>query len=170
MQPKHANSWGYTLIEILVVLFIISLVAGTVLVHFKSNDHKQLEILANSLEQTLIFAEEQAILQSLVLGLSFNQQLYQFSFLQTTNDGEQRWVTIQDDSPLRPQAFDNNINIVVNVAGQQMNNDKKSQIPSIVISNGGEFTPFVIYIGKKNQKPQYVISGDVDGSIHKQVL
>jgi general secretion pathway protein H len=163
---------GYTLIEILVVIFIISLVTSVAVLSIGRNENKQVEAFANQLTQMLSFAEEQAMLQPNVLGLSFNKHSLQFSSLQIEQDGtKQNWIPL-NDNVLGKRDFPGDIEIGIQVGNALANNDDQTvkDVPQIIISTNGDFTPFTIYVGRKGKKPLYVISGDENGTVTNKEL
>lgn len=167
---KHrAETNGYTLIEILVVIFIISIVTSVALLSIRQNENKQMETFANELTQAMQLAEEQAMLQPMVMGLSLNDNSFQFSSY-LKDEKNTNWIPL-DDSALGKHRIPRNIQLGVEVASQKNDADKeKKNIPQIIISTNGDITPFVIYVGKKGQKPRYAIKGDADGSITNKAL
>jgi general secretion pathway protein H len=166
------NARGYTLIEILVVLFIISIVTSVALLTISRNQNKQLETFANQLAQTMALAEEQAMLQSVVLGLRLDDHSFHFASLQQAIEGEKKagWSPLQD-TILGQHPIPSDIQLAVQVGGQKIVSDHNTKlVPQVVISTSGEITPFTIYIGKKGEKPRYTISGDADGNITNKAL
>lgn len=155
---------GYTLIEILVVLFIISIVTGVGLLSIRYNENKQLESLANKMSETLQLAEEQALLQPMVLGLSIDQEKMQF-FQSEKNE----WLPIQDQI-LKQQMIPGQFQMVLATKTSQAQEIDKKPRPQIIISTNGDITPFTIYLGKKGEKPKFAISGDADGTISTTAL
>ena len=81
MKPARKTKAAYTLIEILIVLFIISIVTGVAILHVRYNENKQIETFANRFVGLVRLAEEQAMLQPAVLGLSIRYNRFQFSQL-----------------------------------------------------------------------------------------
>lgn len=162
---------GYTLIEILIVLLIISIVTGMALLTISHNVNKQLEIVASELVQTMTLAEEQAILQPSVLGLSLSKHSWQFSSLQPYADGKKnRWAPLHD-AMLGEKNIPDAIQLDVNVGEQRVaSSQDETPHPQIIISTNGDITPFTIYIGQKGKKPRYAITGDADGHVTSQLL
>ncbi|TAK75190.1 MAG: type II secretion system protein GspH [Gammaproteobacteria bacterium] len=136
---------GYTLIEILIVLFITSIVTSVALLSLHRNENKQVESLANELTQMLTLAEEQAMLQPSVLGLTIGADRFQFTRLQ-----KDRWVPVEEHAI--PE-------------GMQLRLEGE-----VIISMNGDITPFTLYVGKKGEKPRYAVRGDVDGTITSKAL
>jgi general secretion pathway protein H len=158
---------GYTLIEILVVLFIISIVTSVALLSIGRNQNKQVEAVANELAQMLSLAEEQAMLQPAVLGLAVNEHRFGFYSLQpVTEKKKDQWLALKDNV-LGAHTVPDNIALSITAQGQQ---EVAPNTPQIIISTNGDITPFSIYIGKKGEKPLYVVSAAADGSISKQAV
>jgi general secretion pathway protein H len=162
MQPVTiARQVGYTLIEILVVLFIIGIVSGVTLLTISHSHHKTVEVFANQLTQTLTLAEEQAMLQPAVLGVSIHNNLLQFSMLKTIAN-RVTWVPLTDKAfqPVTP----NNLAISFHSAAEKENS------PQVIISTNGDLTPFTLYVGIKGEKPRYKITGDANGKVTANAL
>lgn len=175
---------GFTLIELLVVIFIISIVTSVALLSVSRNDNKRLESFTNELVQTVTLAEEQAMLQPTVLGLSVGQDSFQFSTYHAVVDKKiNPWTPIKDRL-LGKRAIPDGIEVSVMVGGKrsgstdETDEDKSDsddeaaaiKVPQIIISTNGDITPFTIYIGKRGKQPRYVINGDADGNITSRSL
>ncbi len=163
---KHC---GYTLIEILVVLLIISIVSSVALLSIHRNENKEIEIFANNIAQTIQLASEQAMLQPMILGLALDNRGFYFSRLQINPQGEEDWLLMKD-SILSRQSVPSNIEVRMDIAGSRWFAAKDEKNPPIIISTNGDFTPFTIYIGKKGEKPKYAISGKANGQITNKIL
>lgn len=167
MKKAH----GFTLIEILVVLFIISIVSTVALLSISRNSNKQIETFANELAQTITLAEEQALLQPAVIGVRVKNDVVEFSAYHPPVPAEKNktasWELIQDDV-LGKHAIPSSVAVKVEMANahpsDSAENEEKQQ-PQIIISTNGDVTPFTIYVGKQDEKPRYVIKGEADGTI-----
>lgn len=163
---------GYTLIEILIVLFIISIVTSMAFLTIGSNENRQLESFANELTQILTLAEEQAMLQPSVLGLSLNEHSFQFaSYDSVTDEKTKVWTPLQDKL-LGRQRIPRGVALSVEVGEKRTGSVQESEKnnPQIIISTNGDITPFTIYVGKPGEKPRYAIRGDADGSVTNKLL
>ncbi len=168
MIKTRRSTQGYTLIEILIVLFIISIVTTVGLLSIGNNDNRQMKSIANELTQILVLAEQQAMLSPKVLGLTVNKHALQFSSLQSAVNGKKNtWLPLQD-SVLKSYNVPNNIQISIK-ENDHADEEQKSH-PQIVISTNGDITPFTIYVGKQGEKPYYAIVGNADGSVTNESL
>lgn len=165
-------SWqkGYTLVEILIVLFIISIVTSVALLTIGHNDNKKMEAFANELTQMVTLAEEQAMLQPAVLGVTFNQHSFQFASLQmAADDKKNNWVAFQD-TVLKQQTIPHGIQVTIHNGQESSSNKSENKNPQIIVSPNGDVTPFTIYIGKVGKKPSYAVVGDANGRVTSQAL
>jgi general secretion pathway protein H len=164
---------GYTLIEILIVLLIISIVTSVALISISRNDNRRLKTFAEEFEQIVVLAEERAMLQPEVMGLLFHEHSFQFARLDLeNNDKKNSWLPIQE-AALSKHVIPDNIQMVLEVGQSHINfseENTKKNLPQIIISTNGDLTPFTLYIGKKGEKPRYAIVGDADGNVTNKLL
>lgn len=156
MVPKR----GYTLIEILIVMVIISIVGSMALLTISRNQSSRLQNFSKELTNLMLLAEEQAMLRPAVLGLEVKQNSYQFFQYQD------QWKPLNDKT-LIERPFPSNAQIRLEIQGKTTNpieNDDAPK-PQIIFSSNGDVTPFVISVGKKNAAPLYTIKGSLDGNI-----
>ncbi len=155
---------GYTLIEILVVIVIISIVSTVALLTVGHNQNRRMESVARQFTQMLTLAEEQAMLQPAVLGLSVTGSSFQFLTYQT------HWVPLQDKALASHSLPDNIVLTLMNSRQLEDTDDSDEVTPQIVISTNGNVTPFTLYIGKQGEAPRYVVTGEADGTIESHML
>lgn len=160
---------GYTLIEILVVMLIISIVTSVALLSIGRNSSRQLEAQAAELTQLISLAQEQAMLQPAVLGLSLSGHEYHFMSLQQAAAGKKHaWVPVTDEA-LRKHVLPGDISIELTVKGSLAEHEK-SGVPQIIISPNGDITPFSIYLGRDGGSTRYVITGEANGNLANKKL
>jgi general secretion pathway protein H len=173
MKSTERLSRGFTLIEILVVLFIISIVTTVALLSISRNENRQLEAFTKEFIQRVTLAEEQAMLQPSVLGLAIQGNAYQFARYQPAQGEKKSFWQPTQDSLLGNYVIPGGIELNVEVGGQKMvmeKDDSEKHSPQIVISTNGDITPFTIYVAKTGKSPRYVINGDADGNITSKLL
>lgn len=159
---------GYTLLEILVVLVIISIVAGMAILTVGHNDNKQLQAFTQQLAQTLTLAEEQALLQPATLGLELTAHSFRFYEYRQTQ-ASPSWEPLADRE-LGLHEIPHDIEISLQIADKVLPLEKLAgKAPSLLISTNGTLTPFTILIGKKDKPPSYELIGHADGSVTSQV-
>lgn len=162
---------GYTLIEVLIVILIISIVTTATLMTISRNENRDIEMFAKEITQMVSLAEEQAMLEPNVLGISLASHSVQFASLgKDTETKKPVWLPL-NDHVLNRAVIPGNIQISLEVAGKvvELNGVSKS-IPQIIFSTNGDVTPFVMYVGKKGKKPRYAITADADGNVSSTSL
>lgn len=161
---------GYTLIEILIVLFIMSIVAGAALLSIGHNKNKQLETVQNELAERLNLAEEEAMLKPAVLGLVLEPHGFYFvSYQKPKKNKPASWIPVQD-AALSRYTFSDQIELSLLGPHKEDQEDAMPNQPQIIISPNGELTPFTLHIGMAGVDARYAMIGEADGSIEEQNL
>lgn len=161
-DPSHLINQGFTLIEILIVILIISIVSGIAALTISRNQQKQYEYLAKSFTHLITLAEEEAMLRPATLGLAFTSESYQFfEYQDKAIKNATRWIA-QTDKLYGRHAYSSNIKLTVKVQGKEIPLDGQ---PHLIISASGDVVPFIILIGKEDQEPSYQVTGFADGNI-----
>jgi general secretion pathway protein H len=174
-RVKHKLG-GFTLIEILIVLVIISIVSTVAIMSLKANDNRKIQSFSNELGQLMSLVEEQAMLRPAVLGVKITNDHYQFLIFHSDakmKKGESPWALLEDDKLLGVQDVPDDIalKIVTSDVHEKQADDQADTItPQIVFSTSGDITPFAIYVGAQGKEPRYVIRGEADGTIKTQSL
>ena len=180
----RAAAQGFTLIEILIVMLIISIVGGVAMLSISVNQTTRYKNLAQQITALLALGEEQALLQDAVYGLGFSAkafQYYQFDVNKTPHwqpltdkvmgkrtipDGVQ--ISVQVQGKLLPLLKDETNNDSDNV---DLNKDAFAGVkPQIIFATNGDILPFTILIGKTGSLPRYQITGNANGSIESAAL
>lgn len=167
---------GYTLIEILIVILIISIVTSVALLNINNNKNRRIESFANEFLQMMTLAEENAMLQPQILGVTLSDHAIRFlAYESAAIEKKNKWQPWQNDS-LSPLNVPDDIELRLvtltsSVSATKIDaNDDDQTIPQIMLSTNGDVTPFTLYVGKKGEKPRYAISADADGNISNKLL
>ncbi len=93
---------GFTLIEILVVLFIIGITLGFAMLAFGDfGGKRRIIVAAEQFANYIKFIQQDAILETATLGIRMDQRGYQVFRFQPP----QRWVPVPKKSVFRPSIF-----------------------------------------------------------------
>lgn len=162
---------GFTLIEILIVILIISIVSSIAVLTISHNQNKRMEYFANDLADLISLAEEEAMLRPAVLGLVFTKNQFQFYEYQPAAKKNNLWVVLGNDPTFHPHDLPSDIKVTLKIEGQIVPpaEDLKNVFPALIISGTTDITPFIILIGKKNGEPRYQIKGNANGMISADV-
>jgi general secretion pathway protein H len=154
---------GFTLVEILVVMFIIGIIVTVVgLSGGGARERHALREEALRLQQLVSLAAEESVLGSQQIGIEFRSDGYQFMTL----DG-QRWRLIDDGGSLRPRGIESDITLTLSVEGQAddlsaLGADDSDLRPQVLLLSSGEATPFSIEL-RNRSAGRYTLAVDSVG-------
>lgn len=98
-QIQHIRHQGFTLIEILVVVVLISIMMGVMLMNFSPGGDEELaQEESLRLQNLLRFAHEQSVIRGEEIGLRVFENAYRFMRL---DEETEEWFAIIDDKLLR---------------------------------------------------------------------
>lgn len=157
---------GFTLIEVLVVMLIVSIVTTVALLSVGRNQTKQMQGVINAFTQSLSLAEEQAMLAPTKIGLSVNNEGWQYWVYQEKPIAQ--WQPDTTDG-LGSYSLPDQLTITLQVLSQANVKDINGE-PQIIITSNGDITPFVLRVGERGKKPKFQVQGRVDGFIQDEVL
>lgn len=110
------HSKAFTLVELLVVLLVLSLVAGVAV--FSMGIYKDTHNLENStqaLSSRLRLAQMEALFEQEAIGIALDERGYRFY---RKDLAESRWELIKDDSFFRPESFPSHTQLSLIINGE----------------------------------------------------
>lgn len=157
--PKKLK--GFTLAEIIIVVFIIALIATVILLRFRTPTFDTTpQAQANQILRFMEIVQEQAILQPAVLGIKFSDHEYQVFQLHHENNQDE-WISLVDKNAFwKAKKIPNHI-----VVHLQTNQEGDNFSPNLIFLPSGEVTPFILEIKEKDDERAYVIRGDDAGNL-----
>jgi len=151
---------GFTLIEIMVVLVIMSIAAGFAVISLDFNNVEDtLEEEAKRIAALSQLANDEAILQGRELALQIDDEGYRFLRLE-----DKTWEVIENDKLLRSRELTEGIQIDLNVEGIT-NSQAKALGPLIIFYTSGEQTAFELNLIGPNREFEYRLKGDTQGRL-----
>jgi general secretion pathway protein H len=159
--PAAARGRGFTLLEILVVVFIIGIVLSLATLAFRDDIDDRLQTEARRLAALLTLASQEAVLQGSELAVAFTPRGYRFQVLE-----EGQW-TDAADAILRERQLAEDLTLFVEIEGettQPAEKDAEKQPPRVYLLSSGEITPFTLTLKHTNSTATYQLSGDFGGS------
>ena len=155
------KSLGFTLIEIMVVIVIVSILVGAVSLTFPRSTDDLLKEDADRFSELISLFEDEAILESRDLAVAINDSGYSF-----LSKKDKTWSVFSDE-PFKPRKLSGKVISKLYLEGDSIKlEDKGKTKPQIVIYSSGEMTPFVYSFGYKNGS-QVSIDVDAGGTIKK---
>jgi len=153
---------GFTLIEILVVLFIVSIMTGIAVVNLpRFTQTGDFDTEANRLKVVLEMLREEALVQANEYGLRPERKGYQFFIY---NEMHQVWELLQE-RPFTSRTLPADIRLSVRVEGHELQFGEEDAPPILILSSG-EITPFELRIeSDKDDDLQRTLESDGYGAI-----
>ncbi|MFT5807066.1 MAG: general secretion pathway protein H [Moritella dasanensis] len=168
MQDRTHQEAGFTLLEIMLVIFLMGImVTGVVMTMNTAGPDRQLKQEAARFVGVLELAEEEALLSSIEMGLVITEQEYQFVYL----DDKDRWTAFTDSKIFSKKELKEDMILSFELAGLKAENsflgsrklfeddeglfedkgglfeddDKEARIePDIFIYSSGEISDFTL--------------------------
>jgi len=151
---------GFTLLEVLAVLFIIGIVASFAGLSVGQSSSRAAQNEAERLYGLVRVAGEESVLQGRELAIEFTKQSYRF--LELTNDNQ--WVLIEEDALFRERKLPPDVNIELLVEGAVANFGDEKNLPRIFILSSGELTDFELNFNLDDEKA-YTLRGVINGQL-----
>lgn len=159
------RSRGFTLLEILVVVFVISITVTVILLNVSLvNPERRIKNVSQQAVKLIRFAHQQAILEQKNLALSLTKKGYEF----IRYDGE-NWVKFENKR-LRPKPFDEKIKSELEVEGRLIQPQKKKLQPHILILASGELSVFKWTLEDTQYDISVLIQGQYNGDVSEEQL
>jgi general secretion pathway protein H len=152
LTAARARSLGFTLIEIMVVVFIIGLITAAAVITFGGEQRDtELDREAERLDALFDYVREQAELQTRDYGFRVNNVGYSFVVFDVLQN---QWRTADEDDALRQREFPEGLEPQVVVDGRRIVLDQKKRDleefkPQIMIFANGDLTSFEISLRRE---------------------
>ena len=156
-KMRYHNS-GFTLIEILVVMVIVSIIMGIVVVQLPSSTTTvELKLESDRLVALLTMASDEAVIRGRELGFDIENDRYSFyEFREATED----WVAMED-APYQARRVTEGIELLLKLEGRTALLETEGVIPPILLLSSGEVTPFDLTVyHSRDLESGYIISTD----------
>jgi len=143
MNQSRYTHPGFTLIEVVVVMLLLAIIAGTVGINLAKDPTSELREEAERLAILINVARDQAILEGRFYGIRFNETGYEFTRLNIK--GELNIVS--DDVLLRKREFSGDIQLTeISIDG------KSTEISGsgFLVTPVGQYPAFIVSLSNKD--------------------
>lgn len=156
---------GFTLIEVLIVLVIISVVATGVTLTVGHNRVWTQKAFVDEVSEVLSLAQEYAILQTATVRVIVNDNHIRFQKLQFDDKRpEGYWVQV-DEPYLQALPIPSGLTVRLETQIPHSDEEKNDVAPFVVISMNGDWTPFSLWIGREGERALYHLTGVRGGAL-----
>ena len=149
MKAKLHHNAGFSLLELLVVIFIIGISLKFVTLSFGDSQAERMSHKSQQLAALIELAKEQAIFNSQELGLLFTKDSYKFYKMDiaTNKNKEEKtiWLPIEDDRILSKRTLPDGLKYELFLEGVQVTfaaSKLKEVTPHVFILSDGSLSPF----------------------------
>jgi general secretion pathway protein H len=167
LNDRRTNkSKGFTLLEVLVVMLLISIILTIALLNLDTRrSDEEIYEQARRLTRQIELASQESLIKSWELGLLIQSDYYQFFRFD-----EQEWKPVQHDILGKYQIPDN-MEMLLTLEGlsENLQKDTNKATPQIMLLSSGEHTPFEITFRSITDYDSVVsISGTLIGKLTLQ--
>lgn len=151
------NGYGFTLIEVLVVLLILSVVAAFATLSINSYlRNREIRLLTEQLKISIPVARNQALLTANTLGLFITPHSYRYYQFRIENNQKGQWLPIKTNHILNGSQLSQGLTLVVKSELNPETILKSTTIsPQIIFFNDGSLTPFRLDVLNNKQQIIY---------------
>jgi general secretion pathway protein H len=152
LRALRARSAGFTLLELMIVVFIVGLVtAGAIIAFGGQRGDTELERETQRLNALFDYVREQAELQTRDYGFRINNLSYSFVVFDVLQN---QWRPVDEDEALRERKFPQGIDPAVVVDGRRIVLDRKKPgitdfAPQVMIFANGDLSSFEIFLKRE---------------------
>ena len=158
-----SSSNGFTLFEIIVVVFIIGIIVSFASLSVGQHGDRYVENEAKRLHHLLRLATEEAVLRSQELSLILSSSGYNFEILQGP-----KWEPIVDDPFFREREFSELVTVKLEVDELEVNLSDSEKPAQIYLLSSGELMPPFTLTLKGEGEMVYRITGNFTGQVQYQ--
>lgn len=162
IEDKNLNirDSGFTLLEMLVVIFIIGLTFTIATISIGQKGSQVVRDEAERLNGLMLLASEEAVMQGREMAVEFSNEAYSFYELGADN----QWLPISDDKLFRERVLSPDIKIELVIEGEKASFEDKKNLPRLFVLSSGELTPFTLTLSI-DEGEAYILQGAIDGKL-----
>ena len=151
---------GFTLLELLAVLFIIGIIVSFAGLSVGQRTSRAAQDEAERLYGLVRVAGEETVLQGRELAVEFTRESYRFLELSSDN----QWASIEEDTLFRERKIPPEVNVELSIEGAAASFGDEKNLPRIFVLSSGELTDFEISFNLPDEKA-YTLRGTIDGKL-----
>lgn len=154
---KRAAQSGFTLLEVLVVVTIISVMAGAALLSMSGNSVRRVQAEAERLQQIMQMAADEAIFQKMEMGMQLTSHSY--SFMQY--DAVSRSWKKLTEKPFRAYDVPEDITLSLTENKKTLPLTATHDQPALVFLSNGEMTAFTLSLSAPSSPAALLVADGI---------
>ncbi|MEA3291615.1 MAG: type II secretion system minor pseudopilin GspH [Pseudomonadota bacterium] len=144
---------GFTLLEMLLVVFLIGLTAGYIVLKMDRDEDQIARLEANRFATLLNHIRDESVLTGRPLAVEVDDFEGTYRFLRLDKD---KWASVDNDTVLRERRFPDFLEVefkLLQKAGkdEQKKGKKKKQLSIVVVEPTGILTPFLLSVAGEKE-------------------
>ena len=152
---RRQSSTGFTLIEILVVLLLITILTGVAVTQLPAiAQNSDFDTEARRLELLLNMAKNEALLESMEYGFGPTRDGYEFL---RYDDMSQEWQQL--DAPFNPRKLPEDIRLTVRAESSDYGLEGEN-VPPVLLLSSGETTPVTMTLRSRRGSLERILESD----------
>lgn len=173
-RPDRASAAGFTLLELLVVAFIIAIMAGAAVLSMGVvGADRESEREAQRLRTLLQLIQDESLMQGRDFGVLLGETGYRFYVYDYATES---WTEPLGDNLLAAHRLKSPLTMELALDGRFVSLDREpgddsaeSITPQITLLSSGEMTPFEIAFVRELNGPRYLLTGELNGSLEVEL-
>jgi len=167
VAPWRRAQAGFTLLEVLVVVFIIGIVLSVAVISLPADHEKALQTEAERVDALIGLAQQEAIIRDRQLALEVKTDGYRFLIQDGTS-----W-TPMPDANFRARSLAEPIQMDLIIDGAPLlkqdqgddtaDKDEDDEAPRIFVLSSGELSPFTLSLTHPDVPFEFLIHGEISG-------
>lgn len=165
---------GFTLLELLVVAFIIAIMAGAAVLSMGVvGADRESKREAERLKTLLQLVQDESLMQGRDFGVLLGESGYRFYLYDYATES---WVEPLDDNLLKDHRLKSPIMMELALDGRFVSLDREpgedaaeTVTPHITLLSSGEMTPFELAFVRDLNGPRYLLTGELNGSLEVEL-
>ncbi len=161
---------GFSLLELLVVVVIIGIIAGTVVLSMGAvGNDRQIEQEVNRLRGLVDLLHEDSLMQSRDYGVMFTETGYRFYIYDYQ---QQAWTQTSGDKLLAEHELKQPLTLVLVIDGREVvlkrdfgDQDVDNPEPQVMILSSGEVTPFEADVYRDAGRGHFTLTAELSGKM-----